>query len=239
MQHPPLLLTWTVKPQTSYELNLTDPNKRYRQYILTLIKYITESEFDTFVFCENSNAELPHIQLVTDLCDLMWKRIEILQFTGDAEKIKELTRAFGDQEIMEYAVTNSSYIKEAWAFYKTTWRYRVKNINEVLNAWAQEKTVFVKWWLGKKTVHTAFFKTTIPFFNEHFMWKSPQLTRFENCSLERLYYRNVVQSGIPMRLHGVHPRFSGERWAGGILDESFIMSLKTTLFAKLGVYNIN
>lgn len=234
----PLLLTATIVPQTQYELNLKDSDKRYRQYIDNLIRLITTTDFTHFVFCENSNIWVKDQQMIDLLCIYYDKKIEFLSFQWDAEKTKLLTRAFGDQEIMEYAVQHSSILSDFEWFYKLTWRYWIKNINQIIKKWNTSKNVFMRWWLWKNTVHTCFFKVTKDYFNRHFAGKTDQLTRFENNSLERFYYYFVKQSWVNMSINWLHPVFSWERWAGGMMDESPLMQLKTKIFAKLWVYDI-
>lgn len=237
----PLLLTATITPTSNQDfLNLKDVTKRYRQYVDNLIRFITKSDFTNFVFCENSNTKISSDdqKMLEDLCAFYDKKIEFLYFLGDAKKTQQLTRAYGDQEIMEYAVQNSEILSKHEWFYKITWRYWIKNINNVIDRWASAKNVFIRGWLGKNTVHTCFFKTTKSYFIEHFMGKWDQLSRFENYSLERLYYWYIKQSWINMSINKTHPNFSGERGAWWYMDESLLMQYKTKLFAYLGFYNI-
>lgn len=234
----PLILTATIHPQTNYELNLTDSKKRYYQYIHNLIRLISLSDFQEFVFCENSLAGIADKEMIEKLCDFYGKKIEFISFKGNDELIKKYTRAYGDQEIMEYAVRHSQILKNHNWFYKLTWRYWIKNINEVIKAWSNKNNVFIRWWFGKNTVHTCFFKTTKSYFKEHFDGKYKQLEKFENYSLERLYYYYVKQSWINMTINSIHPEFSWEWGAGGFLDESFLMKIKTKIFAYLWVYDI-
>lgn len=234
----PILLTWNISPQEQSLLSLYDTEKRYRQYVDNLIRLVTGTDFAHFVFCENSNTWIKDHQMLEWLCHYYWKHIEFLQFQWDNEKTKQLTRAYGDQEIIEYAVMNSKILSEYEWFYKLTGRYWIKNCNEIIAARSNSKNVFIRWWLWKDTVHTCFFKTTKSYFIEHFMGKWDQLPRFENHSLERLYYRYIKQSGINMTIHWLHPLFSWERWSWWVMDESPLMQIKTKIFAKLWVYDI-
>ena len=238
MYNYPLLLTATINPSKDKSLHLADPEKRHKQYIETLLKFVFESNFTHFVFCENSTYDLKHIKYIKNIAESIGKYIEILQFLGDAKKTEMYTSAYGDQEIMEYAVSKSKFIAWAGWFYKITWRYRIENINEILYARSNKKTVFVKWWLFKKTAHTAFFKCSVPYFITHFEWKSNQLKKFGN-SLEYLYYYYIAQSGIKMSIHWVHPYFSAEWGSGGRIDQSWFMKLKTKIFAYFWIYDIN
>lgn len=234
----PLLLTATIVPQTHYELNLKDSNKRYHQYIDNIIKLITTSSFTHFVFCENSNTWVKDQQMLELLCAYYNKHIEFLTFQWDNEKTQQFTRAYGDQEIIEFAMQNSKILAEHQGFYKLTGRYWIKNLNQVIKHWQWLRNVFIRWGLLKDTVHTCFFKVTKSYFTEHFLGKADQLPKFKNHSLERLYYWNIKQSGINITINGCHPIFSGERGAWGMMDESALMQYKTKIFAKLGIYDI-
>ena len=234
----PLLLTATIQPHSSKQLVLLDPEKRYKQYIDNLLRFVFESNFTEFVFCENSMYDLQHIYTIKQLAENIGKKVEILQFAGDAAKTEHFTRAYGDQEIMEYAIHHSELINNAQWFYKVTGRYWITNINTILKAWGDKKTVFIRGWLCKKTVHTAFFKSSVPYFYNHFEGKAEQLKKFSN-SLEYLYYHYIEQSGIKMSIAGVHPDFIAERWSWGRIDQSRRMKIKTIVFAKLWVYNLN
>jgi hypothetical protein len=238
-RNSPLLLTATIVPQSLELLQLTDPHKRYRQYIENLIWFITESPFQKFIFCENSLAEIPEKDAIIDLCKFYNKEIEFLSFLWNKDLILKFHRSYGDQEIMEYALDNSKILQGSDVFYKITWRYRVKNIHDVFHSWNAMDNIFIRGWLNKNTVHTAFFKTTPWFFRMHFYGKGLQLLQpFAKKSLERLYYHYIKQSGINMTINWVHPEFSAEWGAGGRMDEYGWRKLKTKIFAKLWVYNI-
>lgn len=238
MKTPPLLLTGTITPQTNYELNLTNSKERYRQYIHNLVKLISLSNFSEFVFCENSWADIPDKDMIESLCDFYGKKIEFISFIGNSELTKKYTRAYWDQEIMEYALLHSKIIAEHEFFFKLTGRYWVENINDIIKAWSSRDTVFIKGGIGKKTVHTCFFKCSKAYFNSHFLWKYHQLENYPNHSLEYLYYDKIKQSWVNLSINHTHPIFSGEYGAGGRMDESWILKLKTKIFAYLWVYDI-
>jgi len=76
----PILLTGTIVPQTHYELNLSDSEKRYYQYVDNLIRLITATDFTHFVFCENSNTGVRDQSMLELLCAYYGKHIEFLTF---------------------------------------------------------------------------------------------------------------------------------------------------------------
>ncbi|MDD3144498.1 MAG: hypothetical protein PHV23_00140 [Candidatus Gracilibacteria bacterium] len=238
MNKYPLLLTATIIPQTNYELKLTDTKKRYFQYINNLVNLISNSNFTEFIFCENSLEDIKDKDMLYKLCDFYGKKIEFLSFKGNEKLIQKYTRAYGDQEIIEYALDNSEILKRSKGFYKITGRYGVKNINNIIKSWENMENVFIKGGIGMETVHTCFFKVSKEYFKIHFYGKYKQLENYPNNSLEYLYYDKIKQSGVNMNINNLHPIFSGEYGAGGIMDESKLMRLKTLIFSRLGVYNI-
>lgn len=235
----PLLLTATINPQSVELLNLVDPKIRYSQYIENLIRLITQTEFKKFIFCENSQTTILDKEFLISICKFYRKEIEFLSFKGNQELISKFHRSFGDQEIIEYAINNSILLNWTTSFFKLTGRYWIKNINALLQEWEWQDTVFIGWGLWMNTVHTAFFKVKLSYFNQHFYWKWDQLLQpFANKSLERLYYHYIKQSGINMTINWAHPEFSAEWWAGGRMDEYGWRKWKTKIFAKLGIYDI-
>lgn len=234
----PLLLTATITPQTHCELNLTEPDKRYQQYLNTLIRLIKESKFQHFVFCENSASKFPDRGMIETLASTQGKQVEFLSFQGNAELIEKYTRAYGDQEIMEYAFKHSKILATHPSFYKLTGRYRVSNINTLLRVRAKEPTVFIKGGVRIPTVHTSFFKVDKEYFRTYLLGKYVDLPNYPHQRLEYLYYDQIKKSGKAMHLHGHYPLFQGERGEGGRMDEPFLKKWKTRIVAFLGGYDI-
>jgi hypothetical protein len=76
----PLLLTATIIPQSSELLKLLDPKVRYTQYIENLVRFITNSPFRQFIFCENSLAPISDRGHIEGICHFYGKEIEFLSF---------------------------------------------------------------------------------------------------------------------------------------------------------------
>ncbi|MDR3169057.1 MAG: hypothetical protein LBU27_04800 [Candidatus Peribacteria bacterium] len=234
----PLLLTATITPQTHHELALTDAKKRYHQYLANLKRLIQKSDFQQFVFCENSATEFPDTQLITDLAAKHGKQVEFLSFQGNKQLIQKYTRAYGDQEIIEYAVKHSQILAQHAGFYKLTGRYRVANINTLLRVRRREPTVFIKGGVRIPTVHTSFFKTDKEYFIQYLQGKYVDLPNYPHQRLEYLYYDLIKKSGTAMHLHGQYPLFQGERGEGGTMEEVWRKRWKTKLIALLRRYDM-
>jgi hypothetical protein len=234
----PLLLTATIIPQTHQELALIDAKKRYRQYMDTLSRLIQYADFQEIVFCENSSTEIPDKQLVEKMAVEHGKQIEFLSFQGNTKLIQQYTRAYGDQEIIAYALQHSQILAKHSGFYKLTGRYRVANINILLRVRKHEPTVFIKGGVRIPTVHTSFFKTDKEYFVKYLQGEYINLPKYPHQRLEYLYYDQIKESGKAMRLHGHYPLFQGERGEGGKMEEVRRKRWKTMLIAWGGGYDI-
>ena len=195
-----LLLTWTIKPNDwNAHKSITacnhDPQFREKEYIWTILYYITRSNFDRFVFCENSWYEIKSRKHIEEIAKAFWKEIELLQYKWDSDKIKKYTHNYWEAEIFDYAFKNSKFIKQSDKFFKVTGRYIIFNINELLNEYKNKEYFFYKgrWLKGTLTTATAFFMTSKIFYEKNLFLKVYNF--FENLDvnetippLEWVYY---------------------------------------------------
>jgi hypothetical protein len=78
-----LLLTSTISPHQNIQNKSSqdlDTNRRKQDYLRALIYYITQSDFDEIVFCENSNTYLKEFDDVKKIAEIFGKKIEFLIF---------------------------------------------------------------------------------------------------------------------------------------------------------------
>ena len=126
-----LLITGTITPANGvYGLYLSDRAERRRQYIESIRFYIEKADVQHIVFCENSEApeELELYKLARD----EGKNFEWLSFRGNEQAVAERGKGYGEGEIIDYALNNSTVMKACTDFIKVTGRLRVININWVL-----------------------------------------------------------------------------------------------------------
>lgn len=146
-----LLLTWTIKPNEKvlkqwYNSFTINHKKRLKEYINSIIFYISQSDFNNIVFCENSNYNIPEKDLIIlrDLSQYYNKKIELLQFSWNYDKIKEKWYNYWEWECIDYAFDNSILIKESSNWYKISWRYKFWNINNIINEWNDSAYYFYR-----------------------------------------------------------------------------------------------
>lgn len=172
-----LLLTWTIKPNNDRkhistvlsDKNFFDPEYRLKDYISTILYYITQSDFDNIVFCENSNYEIKNIGDIQNTAKLFNKKFELLQFEWDSEKVLQYSYHYWEAEIFDYAFENSILLSQSKSFFKSTWRYIVYNINQLIADYKDRDYFFYKWfWFTSiLSINTAFFMVSSDFYRKY------------------------------------------------------------------------
>lgn len=126
-----LLITASVLPQEKRFLKLREPEQRLKQYLDSLRFYIVHTGLTRIVLCDNSGFGFPAAD-ITALAEKYGKKLEIVQFIGDKEKIRANGKGYGEGEIIEYALHHSHLLREARYFIKITGRLKVLNINRII-----------------------------------------------------------------------------------------------------------
>lgn len=117
-----ILLTATITPNSYSKLRITDPGIRKFQYLEALNFYIQNTSFK-MVFTENSGDLLDGFPILPE-------RIEYLTFKSEPIK-PDRGKAYKELELIDYAIKNSKFIKEAKAIAKITGRLKVLNFNSL------------------------------------------------------------------------------------------------------------
>lgn len=146
-----LLLTWTINPYKDikkqwYCSTSIEPKSRLSEYINTIIYYISNSNFTHIVFCENSNYSIPHqdLEIINSICNYYNKYFELLQFVWNHDEIISKGYNYWEWECIDYAFENSKFLKETKSWYKITWRYRYRNINDIINERKDQERYFYR-----------------------------------------------------------------------------------------------
>ena len=123
---PIILLTACINPGDMPQTFLKDNNERLRQYRHALDFYLNKTNYP-ILFVENSGTDIsePYCSYIES------GRLEVLFFYGNQEKKKG--KGYGEAKILEYALYNSSFIKDESIIIKITGRLIVENINEIIN----------------------------------------------------------------------------------------------------------
>jgi len=114
-----ILLTGTITPNSFSNLSIKDPGIRRRQYREAILFYLKKTKFK-IVFVENSGDQLKNFPLQPG-------RIEYLTFESAPIK-PDRGKAYKEMEIIDFALQNSNFLKEAKSAVKITGRLKVLNI---------------------------------------------------------------------------------------------------------------
>ena len=145
-----LLLTWTINPykdiKAQWYPHKIDIKTRLSEYIDAIIYYISNSNFTHIIFCENSNYSIPpqDLEIINSTCDYYNKDFELLQFVSNHTEIKNRWYNYWEGECIDYAFENSRFLKKAKSWYKITWRYKYRNINDIINEWENQEWYFYR-----------------------------------------------------------------------------------------------
>lgn len=122
-----LLLTGCINPNGMLFTSLTDNTVRLSQYKNAIDFYLSNTKFP-IVFAENSGTDLNF--LFQD--SISSGRLECLSFNGNQSK--ERGKGYGECEIIQYALANSTFIKSntKCCIIKITGRLIVKNIKSII-----------------------------------------------------------------------------------------------------------
>ncbi len=166
-----ILLTGTIDPNSfkNYtedngrkKMNVAVDNEceRLSQYENAISRYIIETPFNDIIFVENSGYPFTKSKY-EELAKKYGKNFEFLYRKLSPEEIRGMLargKSWGEADLIDYAVTNSTLMKDHDVFYKCTGRVFLRNSKRIINN--IPTTQFMKF-LGYKWVLTYFFKMNI------------------------------------------------------------------------------
>lgn len=203
-----VVLTATIDPAAGKaHVVLSDKNERLNQYLENIRNMILKSDFDRIVFCENSHYHYDYSSLAT-LAQLHGKELEILSFMGSNDIIKVKGKSYGECEILNHAISNSTYLKHDDAvFYKITGRIYVDNVNDILTR-SRHDNLFIRWDVRKKEVDTRFFKTQVGFYKENLFHLLDSIDEESGLSIEEVYF-NALKGNPRIYSFSAYPVIRG------------------------------
>jgi hypothetical protein len=131
-----LLLTATITPRNAPELARADPVARLHDYEASLSYYLKmiDNPLHGIVFVENSDSDVSSLRRSADRAGLT-DRVEFLCNYGSFT-YAEWGRAYGEFKLLDYAMTNSSMVRDAdkeAVVWKVTGRYKVLNLRTMIH----------------------------------------------------------------------------------------------------------
>lgn len=209
-----LLITGTIKPASGVpSLTLTDSDERLKQYISSIEYFLLKTSINEIVFCDNSNCSEGCFADLYLLAKRMNKKIEILSFKGNNKKVSVKGKGYGEGEIIEYAMNNSSLIKNSSFFMKITGRLVVENINDIVAR--LNPTVFYINMFNKIRVDTRLYAMPVEFYRKWFLDAKEYVCDAEGYYIEHVFTDIIRKNKVCCRNFPKYPRYIGKSGSTG------------------------
>jgi len=210
-----LLMTWTIRPNVwilkQWYSKSTDPKERLKQYLSTILYYLSIENIDWIVFIDNSNYIIDEniILHLREISDFLWKDIEFLKFQWDVSSQLEYTYWYWEFETLEHMYNNSTLLKKTSSIYKVTWRYKIYNIYELIRESFSMDNVLYKYNIFSfRAINTVFFKlsidnirSVIEDYNKHFRENKDSLIRYWWEEIFYLCLKNKPKKNSSIRVY--------------------------------------
>lgn len=230
-----LLMTACIKPVISDHILIADEKLRLDSYLSALEFWINKSNFDSLIFCENSNYQYDYSSL-QDLAKKKGKILEIILFQGSPDVLK-YGKGFAEGEIIEFAINNSLLLKNSESFYKVTGRVTIQNINKILETHINDENYFNLAAPGAKSVDTRFFKTNTKFYKSNLMEKYHEVRDDEGVYIEKVFYKYLVgKTPNQLKVYPIVKGLSGS--TGTTYEKSTLGILLRNVLVLFGKYKV-
>lgn len=229
-----ILLTGTITPNSLSNLTIQDPKIRRQQYYEALNFYIEQTKFK-IVFAENSNDRLENFPKLPD-------RIEYLTFNSLPIQ-PDRGIGYKELEIIDFALQNSIFLKQAKSIVKITGRLQVLNLNllsrKFLKMAENKSNLIYAQSFGVKNMDARCFFFTIDFWpylkkagrNVNLRYNF-ELSLWDAINeYQSIEEKNYIQLNIPLRIEGISGSF-GIKYKNSLLlyYARFIRNLSSIIF---------
>ena len=197
--------------------SLRNKEEREQQYYESIKKLLYCNKISKIVVCDNSNSHVPKEELLK-VADSNNKQIEFLAFAGDSAQVEQRGKGFGEGEIIDYALKNSSLIAEESWFIKITGRLYVKNMDSVLKRMNKETNYLQTMYMDtrKKVMDTRFYACKIESYNKYFRDLYKEVDDANKVYIEKLFAQKIMNSDIRYRNMPVYPKIGGQSGSSGV-----------------------
>ncbi|MGI6671895.1 MAG: hypothetical protein ACOX58_10055 [Christensenellales bacterium] len=135
-----LVITSCIAPPKQGSLLLNNPESRFAQSKKAVDAFVRSGCFSKIVFCDSSDYSFTKEELVDVNNETV--EVEVLQFRGDADRVRKQGKGYGEGEIMAYVFEHSRLMKGEPYFFKVTGRLMVRNIMKVIAACKPDTNYF-------------------------------------------------------------------------------------------------
>lgn len=228
----PILLTSSVEAMdTSGKLN--DPDLRIKYTLKSIDQWGRINPCGRFIICDGSNFNFSEIVRAK----FPSLKIECIHFLNNYEMLLKHGKGFGEGEIIQYAIKNSSLIDNADAFVKCTGKLWVSNYYDCVNQWngkflasAYFANVFSLKQLKIGYLDTRFYIANKNYFLENFGRAHLGLGGENGLSIEDTYLSILLEKKEKHFLFGRQPIICGVGGGSGkFYKNSFRRILKDRL----------
>jgi hypothetical protein len=238
-----LVIPSTVHVSAPYTF-LTDPLEREKQYLDSISFFIRETPLLKIIVCDNSGFQYP--ASLYELARAHTKEIELLSFQGNKELVTNYGKGYGEGEIMQFVLSNSSLIKTADGFLKVTGRLKLLNAEKLLKKCNEQENYFMPVSLlrprfmvpaaARHCVDTRVYYTTREFFSNVLLNAHLEVRDKNTFFLEHAYYRAIAASGIKVKCFPVAPEISGMSGSNGFMmkERGAVKKMFIRMAAALG-----
>lgn len=216
-----ILLTGCINPNGMPFTQLTNTSERQKQYVDAIHYYIKNTN-SKIVFCENSQTD------ISPLINNNQDRLQILTFLGNQDK--QRGKGYGEAEIIEYALHNSSFIHENSIIIKITGRLIVNNICQIIDSLKYEEDfVTCLFHSDLKFADSRIFCGTTTFFRE-FLKNKDQINDSEGIFFEHVLAYTVLESSYRFIPFSKEPLISGISGSTGEKYQMHFPDKRTRIF---------
>lgn len=240
MPFPPILISsCIVTSDPSVKLN--EPIDRLYHLIEGIENWLSIDNGLTIVICDGSNYDLrpimdKHFPLA---------RIECLCFQNSSDKVREYGKGYGEGEIVQHALENSTHLKNADTFIKCTsklWVQNFKNLCTFSNinfiADASFSNIYNPQITKIESVDTRFYIVKKNFYYKYLIGAHLETSHLPYRSLENIFLKKILEAELKNFIFPVSPIICGVGGgSGSYYKQSYARKLKN--FFKKGLLKRN
>lgn len=222
-----LVVTSAIFTRDPY-LTVRDPGVRFEQLCSSMICWLRVQCVGSIVLCDNTATDLA-LPGLERLARQTGKRLEVLSFLGDQDRVATYGKGYGEGEIMRHLLNHSLLLRETGSFFKVTGRVFVENFDEIRAAEEGIETVFnlrmtpwkrALWTLIARTpfgtalndrgagfIQTVFYKCGVQYYRDHLLDCHLEVNDRKDLSLENRMFLPLMRHGFAN--FAIRPRLVG------------------------------
>ncbi len=216
-----IVITGTVSPDKGVkDLVIRDSSERLRQYQSALEKILDSAVDAKVIFCDNSGFGVEAFEDIKQKANADKIRFETLSFNGNDQAVIEHGKGYGEGEIMEYVLSNSSLVRNEEFMIKITGRLMVDNISELVKSVKKDTVYFNIPNIHRRDIYdTRIYGMPVAIFERYFRDRYKKVNDEGGYYLEHAYTDAIKDNNLKVRNFPLYPRIVGVSGSGGISYE--------------------